>query len=328
MSLPDECRVCKLRGVFCGIDAALEQDAERWEAFATECSNLDELERIVKVEERGINRFDREQIVDETFSFFFSPSLLIFPVETMKRVLTDKWNDVFPEYASDPQTSNHIKWTLRLEVISKFCQLSETLAAHLMASEEVGNNYETFAGYTTRLIDYNVNDAVGFFQRLQSYEDEEISQIMCYPDSEGQSNRGRELLNESILFLKTELSVIGAEYIKFKGLYNAFKHGCRLLHPETMTMEGEDYVACIMYLTRKAAPHRGGQISFLGFPNDDFRSFYEHTENINRILGTMFHNRKERYLLSNGLSDSVSVALYFPKEFEEFFSTDEVEFAL
>jgi hypothetical protein len=212
VSLPEGCEKCPLRPMFCDIDAKFKENPEEWIGFATECNQLNELERIVRVENKRINKFDREQILDETYPFFFSTSLLVFPVEIIKRVLSDKFNDVFPEYASNPQASDHIKWTLRLEIINKFCQLSETLAAHLMASKEVGVNYESYEGYTSRLIHYNVKEAVKFFEHLPETTDDEISQIMCYPDKAKQSEEAKDLLVNSVLFLKTDLDIIGKEY--------------------------------------------------------------------------------------------------------------------
>lgn len=328
VSLPEGCEKCMLRPMFCDIDAKLEEKPKEWITFATECSRLNEIERIVRVESKGINKFDRGQILDETYPFFFSTSLLVFPVETIKRVLSDKFNDVFPEYASNPQASDHIKWTMRLEIINKFCQLSETLAAHLMASKEVGANYDSYAGYTSKLMEYNIEEAVKFFERLPEITDDEISQIMCYPGKAKQSEKAKTLLTDSILFLKTDLDIIGKEYIKFKELYNAYKHGCRMLHPQTMTMEGENFVACVLYLTKKALLSKGGQLNLLGFPDDNFTSFFTSIDSIYRILGVMLHNRKERYLLSKKLLEEISVALYFPSEFGDMFADKEVEFVL
>lgn len=133
---------------------------------------------------------------------------------------------------------------------------------------------------------------------------------------------------DSILFLKTDLNNIGKEYIKFKELYNAYKHGCRLLHPETVTMEEEDFVACIMYLTKETSKRRGGKIDLIGFSNEDFSFYFTLIETINRILGVVFHNRKERYLFANRLSDNISIAIYFPRDIEDLYTTAEVEFII
>lgn len=328
-SLPEGCKNCMLRPMFCDIDVQLEKASKQWIGFATQCNQISELERILRVESAGINKFDREQILDATYPFFFSTSLLVFPVEIIKRVLSDKFSDVFPEYTSNLQMSDHIKWTLRLEIINKFCQLSETLAAHLLASKKAGTNYDSYSGYTSKLIEYNVDEAVELFENLSEMKDEEISKIMCYPDKEKQSDEAKALLGDSVLFLRTGLNVVGEEYIKFKELHKAYKHGCRMLHPQTMTMEGENFVACIMYLTRKATITKGGQLNLLGFPNDDFTSFFRLIDSIYRILSVMLHNRKNRYLLSKELSEDVSVALYFPKDLGEIYANKTtVEFTL
>jgi len=325
--LPKDCENCMLRPVFCDIDRMLELDASKWLPFATECGKHDAMDRIFNVEKAGLNKFDRGKILDETYGFFFSPSLLFFPFETVKRVLTDKFDKVFPEFNSEP-ASKHIKWTLRMEVISKFCQLAEILAGHMVASEKVGPNYQSYKGYTSQLIEYKVDDAVQLFQRISKMSDENLARIMCYPDKEKQSRKGKELLEESLVYLKTDLSIIGEEYIKFKELYNAYKHGCRLLHPETTTIDRENFAAFIIYLTKKTSPKRGGMIQGFGFPNDDFSSFFNLVENIGRILGVMTENRRQRYLLANKLSSEISVALYFPKLMDGLIEAKDIVFSV
>jgi hypothetical protein len=101
-----------------------------------------------------------------------------------------------------------------------------------------------------------------------------------------------------------------------------------MLHPQTMTMEGENFVACVMYLTKKALPRKGGQINLLGFPDDNFTSFFTLIDNVYRILRVMLHNRKDRYLLSKKLLKEICVELYFPSEFGDIFANKEVKFVL
>ena len=66
----------------------------------------------------------------------------------------------------------------------------------------------------------------------------------------------------------------------------------------------------------------------LGFESDDFSYYFDLFDDIGRILGSMINNRKERYLLTKGLSDSISIALYFPKDWEPLVKDSDVEFIL
>lgn len=101
-----------------------------------------------------------------------------------------------------------------------------------------------------------------------------------------------------------------------------------MLHPETTNISGKDFVAFVMYLTKKASPKKGGMIQGFGFPSDDFSSFFNLVEHTQRILGVMFENRKQRYLLANGLSSDISVALYFPPALDGLIDTNDVKFTV
>lgn len=312
MSLPEECNTCMLRPIFCDIDVKFEQDPEIWFEKATECGQLDVLSRIKQVEVNSLNKIDRARVLDEIYPFFFDSNLLAFPAELLRRSMTEKFNEIFSEYSSDSYSYQYVKWALGVEVIQKFCQMSETLAAHLIASKNVGNNYESYEGYVDTILTYNVGDAVSFYQSVSQMSDADLIQVMCYPEPDDQEDgKAKEALESSLLELKTDLEIIGEEYIKFKEIYNSYKHGCRLLHPKNIHINGEEYEAIIMYLTKKAVFAKGGVVNFMAFPNDDFNSFFLNIENIMSIINTMLENRKERHLISKGLKEHYSIALYF-----------------
>jgi len=327
-SIPTECGDCILLDIYCKIRDEIESNRERWETFARDCSQLDVFERVVKIDRVHLNRVDREKIMDEIFPFFFSHSLLAIPAETLKRVLIDKWDDIFPEFASDPRISKHHKWALRLEIISKFCQLSEILGAHLIAAQAVGDNYDNFYGYTSKLVEYDISDVVVFYQNVSTMSDEDLACIMAYPNIANQSEEGKELLEDSIFYLKADLSIIGEEYVKFKEFYNSYKHGCRLIFPESVKINGETFVACITFLTKKASPRRGGFFSMVGFKSEDFSSFFNLIEAINQILFVLINNRRERYLFSKGYSKDCSIYLYFPSDMKDLYRNRKVEFII
>lgn len=299
----------------------LPKESKKWQAFATNCATLNEKDRIIKVEQAGLNKINRGIILDDVYASFFSPTMLYFPSEVLKRVLSEKFEEVFPEFKNDPDTIDHAKWTLRIEVIGKFCQLSEILAAHLLASEKTGNNFKSYEGYASKLIEYNVGDAVNFYSRIKSITDPELVTIMGYPKLEKQKAKEKTWLERSLFELGIDLELIGDEYAKFKDLYNAYKHGCRMLHPKTATMDGEA-AGLIMFLTQKSAITKGGEVKMFEFPNDDFTSFFNLIQRIILILNVMLTNRRERYYLANNVQEDCSLAIYFSPSITE---PDEVE---
>ncbi|NIO20932.1 MAG: hypothetical protein GTN76_09380, partial [Candidatus Aenigmarchaeota archaeon] len=202
---PLECLSCPLLIAHCKIQDEWESNPERWETFAEDCGKLDVIARMDNVDKASLNRFDRSTIMDEIYPFFFPSGLFSIPVETIKRVLIDKWDNIFPEYATDPQISNYYKWGLRLEIINKYCQLAETLGAHLIAAQIIGDKYENFHGYTLKLVEYNVSDVVNFYQNITHMSNEDLARIMGYPNIDGQSKEGKELLEDSLFYLKVTL---------------------------------------------------------------------------------------------------------------------------
>jgi len=217
--------------MFCNIENMLPKDFKKWQTFATDCAKLNEKNRIVKVEQAGLNKINRGVILDDVYASFFSPTMLYFPSEVLKRVITEKFDAVFPELKGDEVAADHAKWTLRIEVIGKFCQLSEILAAHLLASEKTGNNFKSYEGYAAKLIQYGVSDAIAFYSRISTMSDSELITIMGYPELEKQKEKEESWLRRSLFELKFDLELIRGEYDKFRDLYNAYKHGCRMLHP-------------------------------------------------------------------------------------------------
>src|SRR4030067_3681983 len=101
--LPEKCTSCILQPILCSISNSLTKDYDKWSAFARGCGNLAEMDRIRQVEGAGINNFNRAAILDEIYASFFSPTMLYYPSESLRRVLVDRFDDVFPEFKSDPE---------------------------------------------------------------------------------------------------------------------------------------------------------------------------------------------------------------------------------
>lgn len=328
--ITQECQNCLLLDFYCTIRKAFKDDIMKRINFMKECNKLDVFARMAKIEGAKVNKVDRHKIMATLLPFHYNLSHLSIPTETLKRVFLEKWDTVYPELSSDPHKSDFYKWAIRIELLTKFCQFSENLGAHMIAARTVTDDYTDLERYTSQLLDYKIADVVEFYKNIENSDLNFFSEIMAYPSLSKQEGDGREILKKSCEYLRDNLNFIGQEYIKFKGLYNSYKHGFRLIFPEDFYVEGEKFIAVVAFLTPKAAREHGGIIDFIGFETEDFSWILEMIDEINYALFCLINNRKERCLVSQGQQKSCSVNLYFPSDLRDLYAgkRDKIEFIL
>jgi hypothetical protein len=122
-----------------------------------------------------------------------------------------------------------------------------------------------------------------------------IGETMCYPPLIFQSETNKKLLEESCKIVRIIFDTIGSQYDKLRDIYNAYKHGYRIVPCRT------DGKLSFLYFDETDIP------KFLQYDDNDIKRTFELAADCRRMIENIVENQKTRMRV--GDSDSVSIKI-------------------
>lgn len=263
-----------------------------------------------KIDERLIFASENNLIpkMDEIFSKVFWTYHDMVGAYISIKILKDNFeypSRIFPEM--DPQL---VKDQIYIEILMKFCKFAEDLGG-LIASRD--KNMFKFA---QKFNMYQINDVISFYEDL-SLSENEISEIFSYPKIEMQrSGEAKSNLQTSYNHIKDSLKIIKEDYLKYRPVYNSYKHGYRVRFKKmemTMGHEGSEkkkYNKVLLYYDKKTLEKNKFMVSMVAYEkyNDfDFVVIYDSCLAIIRLVEVFLNNLKQ----SQVKSTNKSIDLFF-----------------
>jgi len=278
------------------------------EDIIKECQKLDIFKRTFFANENNFLIQKIEEIFAEVFWGLHNLDGLSLTLEMIKRI-HDNPKSIFPDI-----DVIKVKDNLFIEILMKFCKMAEDLGALLCSKSE--NPYE----FTMNYIKYQVKDVVRFYKHIQE-DAEDLKRVFYYPPVDKQDNKkAKSSLRLSFIELKANLKIIAENYIKYKDMYNSYKHGYRIRFKDADMQFGEGneakyYSKVIVYYENKMIRKFPGATSlmcFEKFDDSNFMAVYELCITIIYIMRVFNHNYKE-FHREGGIK---SITLFFDPTFQ------------
>lgn len=156
----------------------------------------------------------------------YSDDGLFFMANVLKQTI-----DFLPELYPNSNVEERKKQlqVLRLELITKFCQYAEDLAALALTFKSTHSNAkEEKIGLFKKIAGYGLSEIVDFYAHIDNRDVKYVAKFMGYPPLELQERISREIMEGSCILIKEEMTKIAKLYKETRGLYDAYKHGYRL----------------------------------------------------------------------------------------------------
>jgi hypothetical protein len=176
---------------------------------------------------RGI--IDKKKIPKTAEALYngFNSDGLYFTLGAMRKII-DFIDELYPSSTSE-QKMKMIQ-TLKLEITMKFCHLAENTAAYALAfKSSYSDSKEELRGIFDKLSGYGIGEIVNFYDTLSKRRIDYFAKFIGYPHFDLQESATRKILRSSCRTVKSELKEVAKLYKQFRLLYNAYKHGYRVL---------------------------------------------------------------------------------------------------
>ena len=119
---------------------------------------------------------------------------------------------------------------LRLQTAIKFCQYAENPAAIAIAFQSsYDDEKQEMIGIFTKISKYNLGEIYDFYNNIRNRENQHFAKFYGYPPLLLQSTAVRYFLELSCRNMKEVLIEVAEIYSQLRLLYNAYKHGYRVL---------------------------------------------------------------------------------------------------
>jgi hypothetical protein len=119
---------------------------------------------------------------------------------------------------------------LRLQTAIKFCQYAENLAAIAIAFQSsYDDEKQEMVGIFNKISRYNLGEIYDFYNSIGNRENKYFAKFYGYPPLLWQSTAARYFLDLSCGNLREVLTEVAEMYSQLRPLYNAYKHGYRVL---------------------------------------------------------------------------------------------------
>lgn len=135
---------------------------------------------------------------------------------------------IFPE--SNPLEIDRMTQILKIQTLAKFCHISENLGATALAFKSVYDDFQSeILGLFNTMFNYQVAHVIKFYEEIEDKDNDYIATIYGHQSIMLQEQESKKLLQMSCRNIKRNFEEIGGLYVKLEPLYNAYKHGYRLL---------------------------------------------------------------------------------------------------
>ena len=230
---------------------------------------------------------------------FYSWDARIFAVEQIKRIL------------ENPATFNGLSKELRdklrgilvLELVAKFCESSEDLAAFGIAfATELYMDALGPDEVWKRVAEYETGDIVNFYRDITLRGADYFANLHGYPPLQLQEDNSRMILFRSCKQLAGYMGTVAQAYMSLRELHNAYKHGMRVFFG-SLSEKGIESIA-IAYVDADA------NIKAVNFPPESVEEVYTLGVQLGKILGAFLQWHSIRIQVTKKGSISVSAPVF------------------
>jgi len=273
----------------------------------SDCRSYDMMERAQFANKNGLLSKKIEEIFAELFWEFHNLNGLILNLELIRKVFNE------PSKIFSDVSEQIVKDNLFIEILMKFCKIAEDLGAILYSKSE--DPYE----FTKEYITYTIRNVVDFYSKITDNK-AKIEELFYYPPIDKQDNdKAKNIIHFSLIELKGDLRIIAETYVKYKEIYNSYKHGYRVRFKEVdqyiwIRDDIKYYPKVILYYEKRMIKKFPGAMSMMGFKKFDdsnFNAVYELCISALQIIKLFIHNYKQFHKEGN----EKSIALFFDPTF-------------
>lgn len=152
---------------------------------------------------------------------------LYFTVNSLLRTL-DSIDSLFPDASVENKLEmGHV---LKMEIIAKFCHFAENLGALIISfNDSYSNAQEEHIGLFNTLGNYQPSEVIDLYEKIETQDMDYIAKFVGYPPLEIQDDYTRKILENSCFIVKEKITQIARSYLDLRILYNAYKHGYRIV---------------------------------------------------------------------------------------------------
>lgn len=242
------------------------------------------------------------------------------------RILKDNFENpsrIFPEM--NPQS---VKDQIYIETLMKFCKFAEDLGGLITSRDK--DMFE----FAQKFSKYNVKKVISFYKSLP-LDNNKISEIFSYPKIEIQkSGEAKSYLQNSHKHIKDSLEEIKEDYLKYRSVYNSYKHGYRIRFKKmemTMGDEGsgtKKYNRVLLYYDKETLKENKFMVSMVAYEkysDFDFVVIYDSCLAIIRLIEVFLNNLKQSQIKSTNKSINLFFSPTMGYIMKDFFNK-EIEF--
>jgi hypothetical protein len=189
------------------------------------------------------NNEDIPQIAKFLFNIYPTDALE-FEALVPKKVI-DLMPQIFPN--SNPAEIDRMTQILKIQTLTKFCHISENLGATALAFKSMyGDFREEILGLFNTTFNYQVAQVRKFYQEIKEKDNDYIAMIYGHPSIILQEEESKKLIEMSCRNIRKNFDEIGELFVRLEPLYNAYKHGYRLL----LGKEDEKGIHIVVFVTK------------------------------------------------------------------------------
>jgi hypothetical protein len=142
-------------------------------------------------------------------------------LKILKKIYDDPYGFFQVKISDDLTEINVLKGCIKLEFITTTVMYAEVLASNLLARKESKIFHEP-------LLNYPVENIIQFYNEIDTFDANYLCTLLQYPPLEQMGEDLKEKCMKSGLSFKDKLLKIKDYYLKYRGLYNSYKHGLRV----------------------------------------------------------------------------------------------------
>jgi len=194
-----------------------------------------------------------------------------------------------PFYALPSDLQEKARGLLIVELVSKFCESAEDLAAFGIAfATEFYKDALDPDDVWKKLAEYQVGDVVNFYRDIQRRGPDYFANLHGYPPLDLQEDSSRRILFRSCKQLAAYLNRIAESYNDLSELHNAYKHGMRLFFGHLTDERTKEVVPSVAYVDKDA------NTKAILFARETIDELFALCSGIGELLGAMLHWHKLR----------------------------------
>ena len=258
--------------------------------------------------------------IDSNNLFYSYPAYdaIDFEIQSMLKLL-ENFKKLFEadnkknEYGTEAIEARERK-ILKIMLLNKVVHYMETLGAVSLAilatkSEKYYERYnknDEKEKFISGLSSYNVGDVVNFYRDIKNRSSKYLYRLLGYPPSVFQTDEINAVLEESCKNISMILSNIGNYYSRYINLYNAYKHGYRIVIPdkvngkEGLIIKEENNKSLVCY-----------------FEDNDVVSLQQLTTNCRGIIELIHENNKKTMYVENSKTVKLELKTIVGNKFTE-----------